>query len=96
MRRREFIAAVSSAVVWPLAAWAQAASLRVGTASPTPRRAKTSIPIPFEQHMAELGYVEGKNFTLDFIDLNGPGAYGEAKCGNWWSERPKFPGCDAP
>jgi putative ABC transport system substrate-binding protein len=80
MRRREFIAAASSAVVWPLAARAQAqpGSLRVGTASPTPRRAKTSILIPFEQHMAELGYVEGKNFTLDFVDLSGPGAYGEA------------------
>ncbi len=26
--------------------------------------------------MAELGYVEGKNFTFDFIDVSGPDSYG--------------------
>jgi putative ABC transport system substrate-binding protein len=81
MKRREFITLLGgAALAWPLAARAQAqpASLRVGAASPTPRRAKTSILIPFERRMAELGYVEGKNFTLDFIDLSGPGAYGDA------------------
>ncbi len=83
MKRREFVISLCSllgALGTPnlLGAQPLPASLRVGTASPTPRRAKTSILIPFEQHMADLGYVEGKNFTLDFIDLNGPAAYGEA------------------
>ena len=81
MRRREFIALVSGAAAWPLRALAQSERpdfLRVGTASPTPRRAVTSFLLPFEQRMAELGYIEGKNFALEFIELTQPNQFGEA------------------
>jgi len=82
MRRREFITLLGGATAaWPLGAFAQSerpSFLRVGTASPTPRRASTSFLLPFEQRMAELGYVEGKNFELEFIELNQPNQFGEA------------------
>ncbi len=80
MRRREFLGALGGAAVWPLTVRAQTppAFLRVGTASPTPRRASTSILVPFERRMAELGYVEGKNFALDFIEVDRPDHYDEA------------------
>jgi putative ABC transport system substrate-binding protein len=81
MRRREFITFAGGAVAWPLAALAQTERpdfLRVGTASPTPRRASTSFLLAFEQRMAELGYTEGKNFALEFIELDQPNQFGEA------------------
>jgi len=81
MRRREFIALVGSSVAWPLGAVAQTERpnfLRVGTASPTQRRASTSFLLPFEQRMAELGYVDGKNFALEFIELTQPNQFVEA------------------
>jgi putative ABC transport system substrate-binding protein len=40
-------------------------SLRVGVASLTPR--VSPFWVAFEKRMAELGYQEGKNFTLDFV-----------------------------
>jgi putative ABC transport system substrate-binding protein len=81
MKRREFITLVGGAAAWPLGAFAQSERpnfLRVGTASPTPRRAITSFLLPFDERMAELGYVEGKNFALEFIQLDQPNQYGEA------------------
>src|SRR5262245_39582262 len=81
MRRREFLGALGAAAVWPLGALAQAERpnfLRVGAASPTPRRAGTSFLLPFEQRMAELGYIEDKNFALEFIELAQPNQFGEA------------------
>ncbi len=57
---------------WPLQGFAQTERpqfLRVATASPTPRRAHTSFLLPFERRLAELGYVEGINFALEFIQL---------------------------
>jgi putative ABC transport system substrate-binding protein len=81
MRRREFITFVGGAVAWPLGALAQAERpnfLRVGTASPTPRRASTSFLLAFEQRMAELGYIDGKNFELEFIQLAEPNEFSEA------------------
>lgn len=80
MKRREFITLLGGAwAAWPLAVHAQTepTSLRVGTASPTPRKANTSFLLPFEQRMAELGYVQGKNFKLEFIDVDAPGHYDE-------------------
>jgi putative ABC transport system substrate-binding protein len=80
MQRREFITLLGgAAATWPLAARAQTepAVLRVGTASPTPRKAETSFLKPFEQRMAELGYVQGKNFELDYIYVDAPGHFGE-------------------
>src|SRR5579859_7597982 len=81
MKRREFITLLGgAAAAWPLSARAQTqpAFLRVGTASPTPRRANTSILAPFERRMVELGYVEGQNFELDFIEIDRPDHFGES------------------
>jgi len=81
MKRREFITLVGGAVAWPLGALAQTERpdfLRVGTASPIPRQASSSFLLPFEQRMAELGYIEGKNFALEFIELAQPNQFGEA------------------
>lgn len=81
MKRREFVSLLTaSAAAWPLPLAAQSSGvLRVGTTSPTPRKSPGSFLEPFEQRMAELGYVEGKNFILDFYDIqNQPGRYGEA------------------
>lgn len=82
MRRREFISLLGGgAVAWPLGALAQTERpnfLRVGTASPTPRRASTSFLLAFERRMAELGYTDGKNFALEFIQLAQPNEWGEA------------------
>jgi putative ABC transport system substrate-binding protein len=82
MRRREFIGGiVAAAAIWPSPLHAQTspAVLRVGATSPTPRHIPDSLLHPFVQRMTELGYVEGRNFVVDFVDLrNSPDRYGEA------------------
>jgi putative ABC transport system substrate-binding protein len=53
------------------------AHLRVGSCSPRPRA--QSFLQPFDLRMTELGYVEGKNYMMDYIDLQGrPDRYGDA------------------
>jgi ABC-type uncharacterized transport system substrate-binding protein len=82
MRRRDAIcgiAALAAMASWPrpLAAQSAPPHLRVGTASPGDRA--IGIMQFFERRMLELGYVEGKNFTFDYLDLQGePDRYGEA------------------
>ena len=69
MKRREFIALLSGATAWPLAARAQpaAGTLRLGTVAVVPK----SVPIwvAFEQRLAELGYQEGRNLAFEFIQI---------------------------
>jgi putative tryptophan/tyrosine transport system substrate-binding protein len=69
MKRREFIALVGGATIWPAAARAQQASkvLRIGTANAQPRTAPQWIA--FVQRMAELGYREGENFIYDHVQI---------------------------
>ena len=78
MRRREFLGVLGGAAVWPLCAAAQQpAMLRVGSTSPLPR-AQAFIQ-GFEARMRELGYVEGQNLTVDYIEQRGRSAgYPEA------------------
>jgi putative ABC transport system substrate-binding protein len=67
MRRRAFIAALGGAAAWPLVARAQQPELlRVGTVAGNPASAPQWVA--FHQRMAELGYQEGKNFVLEFIE----------------------------
>src|SRR4051812_8357927 len=70
MKRREFIAGCGAAAVWPVVAWAQQpATLRVGGTLTAPRT--QHFLQGFEARMRELGYVEGQNLTLDYIDMQG-------------------------
>jgi putative tryptophan/tyrosine transport system substrate-binding protein len=68
MRRRELIALLGFATVWPLAARAQTPQrkvLRVGFVGAQARDAP--IYDAFIKRMAELGYQEGKNFSFDYV-----------------------------
>ena len=72
MKRREFITLLGgAAVAWPLAARAQTPPkmLRIGIVSLVNPRTAT-FWIAFERRMRELGYVEGQNLTIDFVNLN--------------------------
>ena len=70
MRRRDFIAVVSGAVAWPLAARAQQATKipRIGILSPSRSEEANSNRVilqAFVAGMRELGYVEGQNITIE-------------------------------
>ena len=68
MRRRDFMALVSSAAVaLPTAAHAQEPGkvLRVGVVSGVPR--DSSLWQTFEHRLVELGYQDGKNFVFEMI-----------------------------
>ena len=75
MKRREFIRFVGAAAAWPLNAGAQQPNrmLRVGAVTSNPRSA--SFWRAFDRRMTELGYIEGKNYTFEFISAAGPEAY---------------------
>ena len=63
MKRRQFVAALGGAVVWPLAADAQAERVRrIGLMGSTQAQ-----PIErFRKKLRELGYVEGKNLIVEY------------------------------
>src|SRR6201997_5869629 len=66
--RRKFLATLGgAAAAWPLAARAQQQPkmLRVGFVGMQPR--ESPLYANFLKRMAELGYQEGRNFTLDYI-----------------------------
>ena len=67
MRRREFIALTGGAVVWPLGAHAQQPAMtHVGIVT---IQSPTSPPYAaFSQRLRELGYLEGQNLNLDFVN----------------------------
>jgi putative tryptophan/tyrosine transport system substrate-binding protein len=66
MRRREFIAGLGSAAVWPLAAWAQKRTMPVvgflAVGPNSPKRWGAS----FHQGLKEAGYVEGQNVGIEY------------------------------
>src|SRR5262249_39661688 len=80
MRRREFVTLLGGAAAWPFAARAQQPRrmLRIGSVSSiNPRNA--FFWVAFDQRMRELGYIEGQNLAVEFINLNGRiDRYGEA------------------
>ena len=69
MRRREFLAVLGGAAVWPLAGYAQPERMRrVGVLiafSEDDPIARASVPA-FTQAMRGHGWVEGKNIQLDY------------------------------
>jgi putative tryptophan/tyrosine transport system substrate-binding protein len=81
LKRRKFITLLGgAAAAWPLASRAQTPPkmLRVGVVSLANPRT-TTFWVAFDRRMRELGYVEGQNLTIDFVNLNGQiERYGEA------------------
>jgi putative tryptophan/tyrosine transport system substrate-binding protein len=72
VKRRQFITLLGGAAAWPVALRAQTPPkmLRIGIVSLANPRA-TTFWVVFERRMRELGYVEGQNLTIDFVNLNG-------------------------
>jgi putative tryptophan/tyrosine transport system substrate-binding protein len=68
MRRRDFIKVVAgSAMAWPLASHAQQPAMtHVGIVTIQPRTAP--MYAAFDQRLRELGYVEGQNLALDYVN----------------------------
>jgi putative tryptophan/tyrosine transport system substrate-binding protein len=68
MRRREFITLLGgAAVAWPLAARAQQpVKTRIGITTIQPRT--SPIYAAFDQRLRELGYIEGQNLVVDFLN----------------------------
>jgi putative tryptophan/tyrosine transport system substrate-binding protein len=71
MKRRNFIRVMSIAVAWPGVVVAQTVfkALRLGMVSQNPRMA--AFTVAFERRLHELGYVEGQNLFVEFIDTQG-------------------------
>jgi putative tryptophan/tyrosine transport system substrate-binding protein len=70
LRRREFITLLGGAVVWPLAARAQQ-SERVRRIGMIMLGRDDPFASPFLQGLQALGYVEGRNVTIEHRDAEG-------------------------
>ena len=67
MRRRDFIKVVAgSAATWPVAGRAQQPITRIGITTIQPRT--SPIYAAFDQRLRELGYIEGQNLVVDFVN----------------------------
>src|SRR5436853_6080220 len=74
MKRREFIFALGGAVaVWPLVARAQqpTKSYRIGMLETISAALNAPHLDAFRKGLRELGYVEGKNYTIEYRSADG-------------------------
>ena len=67
MRRREFIAGLGYAAVWPVVARAQQAAMPViGYLGAQSAADEKIVTIAFLQGLKETGYVEGQNVAVEY------------------------------
>src|SRR6266851_6236620 len=67
MTRRDFIALLGGASMWPLAARAQQASIPViGFLGPGSAQSDAYRVAAFRQGLSEAGLIDGQNFTIEF------------------------------
>ena len=67
IRRREFIAGLGSAAVWPVVARAQQPEMPViGFLAPSPLNFYKTVTVPFLQGLKEAGFVEGQNVAIEY------------------------------
>jgi putative ABC transport system substrate-binding protein len=73
IRRRELIAALGSAAVWPLAARAQQMGkvYRIGMLETISATLNAAAVNAFRQRLGELGYVEGQHFIIEYRSADG-------------------------
>lgn len=65
--RRQFIAAMASAVAWPVAAHTQAQKVaRIGWVTAQRAPSLTPFVAAFQAGLADHGYVEGRNLTIEY------------------------------
>jgi putative tryptophan/tyrosine transport system substrate-binding protein len=67
MRRRKFIAGLGGVAAWPLVARAQQAAMpAIGFLDSARPRPNSGVVVSFRQGLAEVGYVEGGNVTVEY------------------------------
>jgi putative tryptophan/tyrosine transport system substrate-binding protein len=72
MRRRNFIVGLGSAAAWPITARAQQPTIPViGFLESGSSDTTSHLLAAFRQGLAETGYVEGRNFTVEYRFADG-------------------------
>src|SRR5262249_46468878 len=72
MRRRDFIAAVSGAAAWPLAARAQQPAIPVvAFLGAAPLETGVRRLAEFRKGLSEVGYIEGQNVIIEYRSAEG-------------------------